>query len=448
MAHRPEPSDRDRTVPGVLVRDLTDGQDLDQVLLVREVDVRTKRDGGEFLKLTFADRSGALSAMVWDGVEQVRAVCVAGRPIRVLGRHDVHPRYGAQVTIRALRPAVEGTYDLDDLRPGPSRPASQMEGDLRELLATITDRHLRRLLDAVFAPEASTWEAFRTAPAAKHYHQAHVHGLLEHSLGVAQAVAAIAGTFPGIDREVAITGALLHDIGKLEEYTRDPLRIDVTDTGRLQGHIPLGYYRVRRIVEELPGFPAATAEAVLHIVLSHHGSLEHGSPVVPCTREATLVHFVDNLGGRLGSFDRLERELPGDAAWSAYDRALGAVAYFGAPRGEPAEGEPPGSGALGAQPAPPTAVVGSGARPVGPPAPPIRVPGDQLALDAPSAAPPPSAAAQPPPSAAPPSAAAQPPPPSAAPQPPPPSAAAPPQSAPAPPQSTTADEPTAERAAA
>ena len=322
----------------MLVRDLTDGQDLDQVLLVREVELRTKRDGGHFLKITFADKSGALGAMVWDGVDEVRAVCEAGRPIRVIGRHDVHPRYGAQVTIRALRPAAEGTYELADLCPGPPRPAAQMEGDLRELLATVGDPDLRALLDAIFGPDTDTWRAFRVAPAAKHYHQAYVHGLLEHALTVAQSVSAIAQTFPGIDRDVAVAGALLHDVGKLEEYTRDPLRIEVTDTGRLQGHIPLGYYRVRRLIEDLPGFPAAKAEALLHIVLSHHGSLEHGSPVVPCTREATLVHFVDNLGGRLGSFDRLEKELPAGATWSAYDRALGTGAYFGAAEAEP---EPP-----------------------------------------------------------------------------------------------------------
>ncbi len=348
MLAAPRPSDGDPTVPTVLVRDLTDGQDLDQILLVREVEMRAKRDGGDFLKITLGDKSGALTAMVWDGVEQVKAVCLAGRPIRVIGRHDIHPRYGAQVTIRALRPAVEGTYELADLCSGPPRPAAQMEGDLRELLATIADPHLRGLLDTIFGPDTDTWPAFRVAPAAKHYHQAYVHGLLEHALSVAQAVSAIAQTFPGIDRDVAVTGALLHDIGKLEEYTRDPLRIEVTDTGRLQGHIPLGYYRIRRLIEELPGFPEGKAEAVLHIVLSHHGSLEHGSPVVPCTREATLVHFVDNLGGRLGSFDRLEKELPADATWSPYDRALGAGAFFGfapAQTGSPnstPESAPPG----------------------------------------------------------------------------------------------------------
>ena len=102
----------------------------------------------------------------------------------------------------------------------------------------------------------------------------------------------------------------------------------MTDVGKLQGEIPLGYYRIRRLIEDLPGFPDHLAGAVLHIILSHHGALEHGSPVVPCTREATLVHMIDNLGGRLGSFDRLEKELPQGSQWSAFDRALGGGAFF------------------------------------------------------------------------------------------------------------------------
>jgi 3'-5' exoribonuclease len=207
-----------------------------------------------------------------------------------------------------------------------------MEADLRELVGTVQSPYLRALLDAVLGPHAATWRGFRDAPAAKRYHQAYRHGLLEHSLTVAQSVSAIAANFPGIDRDVAVTGALLHDIGKLDAYTADPLAIDMTDAGKLQGEIPLGYYRVRRLIEELPGFPQELAAAVLHIILSHHGALAHGSPVVPCTREATLVHMIDNLGGRLGSFDRLEKELPDGSRWSGYDRALGGGAYFAAGR--------------------------------------------------------------------------------------------------------------------
>ncbi|MBV8430621.1 MAG: HD domain-containing protein [Solirubrobacterales bacterium] len=260
---------------------------------------------------------------------QARELCCAGAILFVTGRYTVHARFGPQLSIQSLRPAREDEYLHDDLLDGPTRTPRQMEADLRELLGTIQNPHLRRLLAAMFSEGSSTWSSYRDAPAAKRYHQAYRHGLLEHCLTVAQAVSAISATFPGIDRDVAVTGALLHDIGKLEAYEFQGGAISMSDQGRLYGEIPIGYYLVRRNIERLDGFPADLAQAVLHIILSHHGSLEHGSPVVPCTREATLVHMIDNLGGRLGSFDRIEKELPVGEEWSGYDKALGGGAYFG-----------------------------------------------------------------------------------------------------------------------
>ena len=312
----------------MLVRELVDGQEIDQVLLVRERERRSKRDGGEYLKLSLGDRTGTIGAMVWERAADVAASCEPGCAVRVTGRFSVSPRYGGQLNVRTLRSAADEEYALEQLLDGPPRSATGMESDLRELVATVQNPHLRALLDRVFGPGAPTWRQFRDAPAAKRYHQAYRHGLLEHCLSVAQAVSAISATFPGIDRDVAVTGALLHDIGKLEAYTADPLAIDMTDLGKLQGEIPLGYYRIRRLIEDLPGFPDQLAAAVLHIILAHHGTLEHGSPVVPCTREATLVHMIDNLGGRLGSFDRLEKELPDGSRWSPFDRALAGSAWF------------------------------------------------------------------------------------------------------------------------
>lgn len=322
----------------VLVRDLQHGSDVDQVLLVRQVESRQKRDGAEFLKLVLGDRTGGVTALIWDDVARASELCRAGSPVHVVGRFEVHQRWGAQIAIRELRPALDGTYEPAELHDGPPVAVDRMETDLRELVATVQNPYLRELLNAFFGERSETWALYRIAPAAKLYHQAYVHGLLEHCLTVAQAVSAISATFPGINRDVAVTGALLHDIGKLEAYTCDA-PIDMTDDGRLQGEIPLGYYRVRRQIEELPGFPTELAQSVLHIILSHHGSLAHGSPVVPCTREATLVHMIDNLGGRLGSFDRLEKELAPGASWSGFDRALGSGAYFGAITAEDRRGQ-------------------------------------------------------------------------------------------------------------
>ena len=311
------------------MRELTDGCEIEQALLVRAVEVRTKRDGGEFLRVQLGDRTGGVPAMVWEPTPQDRELLRGGAIVYVRGRYSVHPRYGPQLALSGWREAAAGEYDADDLHDGPPREAAQMEADLRALLETVRNSHLQRLLEAVFGEGSELWARYREAPAAKYYHQAYRHGLLEHSLTVAQAVSAISATFPGIDRDVAVTGALLHDIGKLEAYSADAQAIDLTDAGRLQGEIPLGYYRIRREIEDIPGFPADTAQAVLHIILSHHGSLAHGSPVVPCTREATLVHHIDNLGGRLGSFDRLEKELSPGQSWTPFDRGIGSSAYFG-----------------------------------------------------------------------------------------------------------------------
>lgn len=299
------------------VREFADGCEVAQALLVRAVD---REDGGKHLKLVLGDRTGSVTAVV---AARSGELCRPGEVVFVTGKLS-----GAELAVRSLRAPREGEYTQRELHDGPAHDLKQMESELLELLATIHNPHLRRLLSAVFADGSATWPDYRDAPAGKRYHHAYRHGLLEHSLSVAQAVSAISATFPGIDRDVAVTGALLHDIGKLDAYELDAGAIVMSDDGRLQGEISLGYYRVRRTIERIEGFPAELAQAVLHIILSHHGALEHGSPVLPCTREATLVHMIDNLGGRLGSFDRLEKELPAGAQWSPYDKALGGGAYF------------------------------------------------------------------------------------------------------------------------
>jgi len=331
----------------MLVRELSDGTELDEVLLVRECERRQRRDGGEYLRLSLGDRTGAVVCMVWEELDEVEELAHAGAAVRVCGRYTVHPRFGPQINLRELAPATPGSFDESALRDSPARGVGQMEGEVRELLATVQEPHLRELLARVFAESAPSWRGYRLAPAAKHYHQAYRHGLLEHSLAVAQTVSAISATFGGIDRDVAVAGALLHDVGKVEAYTSEGDAIELTDAGRLHGEIALGYYRIRRLIEEIDGFPSELAQALGHIILSHHGALEHGSPVLPCTREATLVHMIDNLGGRLGSFDRLEKGLPPGRRWSGFDRAIGTGALF-AGRGACAPEQPDEDGLQGA----------------------------------------------------------------------------------------------------
>jgi 3'-5' exoribonuclease len=313
----------------VPLRELDDGQRVAGVYAVRERELRRKRNGDPWLRLVLGDAGGACEAVCWEDAEARYALAAPGSAVFAVGVFEVSERWGSKIKIAELREAAPDEYRPDDLAPESDVSLDRLVSDLRELLATVQDPQLRELLDRFFGEGSPIWARFHDAPAAKVYHQAYRHGLLEHTVSVAQAVSAAAAFFPGVGRDVAVTGALLHDIGKTEAYNDDPLAIDLTDAGRLQGEIALGYYKVRREIEEIPGFDPDLAQAVLHIILSHHGSLEHGSPVVPATREAVLVHMIDNLGGRLGSFDRLERQLPPGESWSSFDRALSGSAFFG-----------------------------------------------------------------------------------------------------------------------
>jgi 3'-5' exoribonuclease len=321
----PEPA----TEVCVTLRELTDGDEVAGAFVVRERERRQKRNGEHYLRVVLADKTGTVPAVAWEGVAECFEVCAPGSIVLVSGSFSIHPQFGRQIKLAAVRAAGPGEYDAEQLAEGPARSVELLEADLRELIATVQNGSLHRLLERFFGEGTKSWARFRDAPAAKHYHQAYAGGLLEHTLSVAQAVSAAANFFPGIDREIAVTGALLHDIGKTEAYNDDPLAIELTDAGRLEGEIPRGYYLVRREIEGIEGFDPDLAQAILHIILSHHGQLEHGSPVVPATREATLVHTMDNLGGKLGSFDRLEKELPEGESWSRFDRGIDSSAFFG-----------------------------------------------------------------------------------------------------------------------
>jgi 3'-5' exoribonuclease len=309
------------------LRDLRDGSRVDRVLLVRDVQHCTTRTGSEYLRLVVGDRTAHLPAVMWEP----SAEADSGPVVRVVGRVSEHPRYGRQVIVSELQASDPDEADLRLLLPGPQEPLADLARRLDCILESIEDAWLRTLLGSLLGPAGELRERFVRATAAKYNHHAYPGGLLEHSLQVADATAAVGALYRDVDRDLALAGALLHDIGKLDAYDDDPVARDMTDAGRLEGEIPMGYYRVRRAIDETHGFPAERARALLHIILSHHGLLEHGSPVVPCTREATIVHAMDELSGRFGAFDRLERETPADEAWSRYDRVLDTSAWLASP---------------------------------------------------------------------------------------------------------------------
>jgi 3'-5' exoribonuclease len=261
--------------------------------------------------------------MVWDGVEHVRSVCVSGRPVRVIGRHDVHPRYGAQSRSARCAPPPREPTTSPSCVPGRRGPSRSWRASCASLLATVACPHLRGLLDAVLAPEAETWPAFRTA----HGGQALPPGLRPRAArarargrtgrrgdrGTRSATSTATWRSPA---RCCTTSANSRSTRAIRWHRRHRHRA-------LAGHIPLGTTacagssRTSRV-------PAEKAEAVLHIILSHHGSLEHGSPVVPCTREATLVHFVTTSAAarllrppREGAARRARRGRPTTARWAA-----------------------------------------------------------------------------------------------------------------------------------
>ena len=302
--------------------DLTAGSAVNRILLVRAVERRHKRDGSPYLRLTLADRASGVPAVLWDADASGASALAAGHAVHVRGRVGEHPRYGRQITVDDVREVDPQHVPWDELLCGPARPVHELEADLDALITSIADQHLRTLLETLLGGDTLSGRRYRRIPAAKYHHHPYPHGLLDHSLAVGTMVSAAAAAHPGIDRDLAVSGALLHDIGKLDAYAVTGGCAELTDAGKLEGEIPLGYFRVRSAVEAIPGFPPCRAQALLHILLSHHGRLEFGSPVTPCTREASLVHAMDNLSGHLGAFDRLERETPPAERWSRYDRVI------------------------------------------------------------------------------------------------------------------------------
>ena len=297
------------------------------MLLVQTREVRTKRDGGASC-VTLADRTGTRRRRLRDCATAAGRLR-AGAVVRVRARTRSPRATAPQITVAHCAPREPDECDLADLLDGPPR-AGRADGDrpARADRAPSSARTCARCSTPCSARVGDVG-AYREAPAAKRYHQAYRHGLLEHCLRSPRACRAIARDVPGIDRDVAVTGALLHDIGKLEAYTTDPLAIDMTDLGKLQGEIPLGYYRVRRLIEDLPGFPPRTAVAVLHIILSHHGAAR-----------ARLAGRAVHARGDARAHDRQPRRparlvrpaREGAAAtarsWSGFDRALGGGAWF------------------------------------------------------------------------------------------------------------------------
>jgi 3'-5' exoribonuclease len=301
----------------VFCADLAVGDVVEELFCVERVERRTARDERPYLRLRLVDRTGAVTAMVWDEVEKILEALQEGGYARVRGAVEDF-RGDLQLKVAGAEPWGEAVDPGDFLRRGPIPGEVSMSG-IRELAETVTDPWIARLLRA-FLGDREFAAAFASAPAAKVNHHAYVGGLAEHTLSVMRLCAETADHYGDLDRDLLIAGAFLHDVGKTVEIAVEP-GFPYTEEGMLLGHIPLGYAMVRERIDGIAGFPRAIGVDIGHLVLSHQGELEWGSPVQPRTVEALVLHFVDNLDSKVAT---ARTHLEGiDEGQGPYVRSLG-----------------------------------------------------------------------------------------------------------------------------
>jgi 3'-5' exoribonuclease len=343
------------TAKGSFVRDLAEGLEVDGVFLVRRKSARRTREGRPFLALVLYDRTGAVDGVIWDDAAAFRVVFAERDFLRVRGVVD---RYRDRLQVRVLECEVTRWEELspDDFLPRSRRPVGEMLPELATRVRGIANPHLRTLLDRLLADPAFR-DAFAAAPAATAVHHDVAGGLLEHTLSLAALCDAVARVYPDLDRDLLVTGALLHDVGKIRELRSAP-GFPYTDEGRLIGHIVLGYEIAMRAADGIAGFPPELRTELGHLILSHQGEYEWGSPKRPKTLEALALHFLDNLDSKVDVFRKALAAGEGEEeGWTEYVRTLGRALYQGGRRSRSAgaravrEPSPPGPGT--AAPSPP-----------------------------------------------------------------------------------------------
>jgi 3'-5' exoribonuclease len=317
----------------VWIKDLRAGSNLEEIYAVRAADIRQRRGGGPYLAAILGDRTGEVTALVWQNVDRVRGVFERGNVVRVKGQVQ---RYNQQlqIVVRQAETVPEDSVDEELFLRSSSVDPTLLWKRLMDAIENVDNSDLRRLLSLVFSdPEVE--ERFRTAPAARSMHHAFRSGLLEHTVSVT-AIARLLSEHYNLDSDLVVAGALLHDLGKIWEL-EIAASIEYTDDGRLIGHLPMETLFVEKKIGELEDFPRETRRQLLHILLSHHGEYGFGSPRRPKTPEALLVHMADNLDSKMaGMLEAIGAEGSDDEAWTPYSRILERHIYR---RRLPTEGE-------------------------------------------------------------------------------------------------------------
>jgi 3'-5' exoribonuclease len=282
---------------------------------------------GKYLRMQLFDRTGAIDARLWDGAEEVFDQVKGGGPVKVAGVVETF-REELQVNARRLRVALPEELDIADLVRVTARDPTAMWETVMQVVGSIEDAHLAAVVRHFYG-DLDWTSRFIEAPSARRIHHAYRSGFLEHVYELLILARPVLGLYPEIDRDLLHAGILLHDIGKLEELDWG-WDTDLTLEGHLVGHVVLGARRVARAIDAIDGFPKERAAGLLHLVVSHHGRLEWGSPRRPKSIEAVALHHLDNLDAQVNRFSLLtdNARTNGDR-WTPYDRTLGRSLYAG-----------------------------------------------------------------------------------------------------------------------
>lgn len=297
------------------VEALQEGDRINDYFLAVRKDLRDQRNGGKFLGMVFKDKTGEIGGILWNNAASVAKLFELGDVVNVQGAVTSY-QGRLQVRVDQVLPLREGEFDLSDLSYVPETLDKTL-AEFIEIMRSVKNEWLARLIDSFLSDEAFM-SAFAEAAAGKKWHHAYTGGLAQHCLELAKLADAVCAIFPGVDRDMLFTGILVHDIGKIAEMSHG-MYVDYTTPGKLLGHLAIGADMVQERIRAIEGFPETMRLQVLHCVLSHHGELANGSPVVPKTVEAMALHHIDNLGAQLDAFTRIveEAKLRGQD-WSEY----------------------------------------------------------------------------------------------------------------------------------
>jgi len=289
--------------------------------VVTSKQVKPKKTGEPYLALTLGDRTGQVEAKMWDNVEDAIDVFEQDDFIKIKGLLNKY-KNRFQITIHKLRKLGESEIDFADYLPKTTKDIGELWRTLVGFVATFKNPHLKALVEAFMAdPEIA--EAYRNAPAAKTLHHAYIGGLLDHVVSLFRSCELLCQNYPQINRDLLLTGAFLHDIGKIHELTYKR-SFSYTTRGQLLGHMIIELEMLQAKLAQLPDFPDELKTLVEHLIISHHGEYEFGSPKLPMFPEALMLHYLDDLDSKMESMRaHFEREAGLDGAWTGYNGSLG-----------------------------------------------------------------------------------------------------------------------------